>query len=241
MFPVVAFGEVVTFAVAIDIAEPVIIASFKKEVTYFRSRILDAGSRGDAIVKFIFNTHAVLSIHFVGTVVHVALFEGKVGICAFAQQISELWTGLNEELESLLLFSPSQMGENRDLDVVERALIVLCRIGVSVDHGLIIGILDILFPSELRVIHFGINGADGGKVFLANISHGDAARHPAMHALRDRGGEANIAQGVAAIHTNREYAAVLSDLSPCSSGDEREEQEDSLWFLSSYFIVSINN
>ena len=77
---IIARREIVTLGVTIDIAETIVVAALKQEVTDLGDRIFHAETRRDTVVELIFNLHRVLCHDAAHAVGGVALVEIEVAL-----------------------------------------------------------------------------------------------------------------------------------------------------------------
>ena len=138
-------------------------------MTHARNAKLKTCASCYSVVELVFDSHGVLCANGIHTVCHVAVGEIEVGLGSLAQAISKLRTKVYEEGYALALPTPRQMRHDRNLDVVDGALIFFGQPCCGIYHGLVVDIKNIFFPSHLAIVYFAINGADGIKIFLTYI------------------------------------------------------------------------
>ena len=167
----VGLAKEVALRTPVDVAETVVVARLQLEVAQAWMAPFRTQSGSDAVVELRLYGHVLLLHDGVGASCAVGGEVGRriVALGRFAQVESDLRTRLEEEAPALGLLSPCQVGEDRDLHVVDRALVSLC-VAIGVDDGLVGGGEDVLLPSERGIVDLRGNGADRGKIFLAGIA-----------------------------------------------------------------------
>ena len=195
-------------------------------------RILQSESCADAIVEFLLHRHGELFYRGVGTVGGVGILAGEIGLGRFRDHIAELRSCLKEETTSLSLSAPHELCHYGQLDVVDAAVILLSLARCSYDWFRLEGD-DILAPSHLGVVEFGIDRADGLEVFLARISKRQSARESRFGCLRHLRCESHAGHHVTRIHSYGEVIAIVAYL--ClrlllhEERHEEDEEESSDW------------
>ena len=165
----VRFGEIVALGVAVDIAETIVIAGFELEMADTGNGIFKADAGGDAIVEFMLDGHRVLRTNGIDAVGHIAFVPLEIRLRAFAEVEPKLRTCLEEKLRPTLFATPSEMGENRHLNVVDGAAVFLGKPCHLIDDGLVVVVENLLLPTHLRVVHLGLHGTNRIEIFFADI------------------------------------------------------------------------
>ena len=208
----IGLSEIVFFRVAVDVSETVIISSFYLEMPYFGVRIFQTESACYSVIKLILDGHVVLRHDFIRAVVKIDVVFAETHFLFLAQINSDLRSGLKEELETALLTPPSEVGEDRYLDVVYGAAVSLGRTRCGVDHRLVAQVEDVFFPSDFGIIDFGLHRTDCVEILFTDISERYAARDAAVHLLIYFRIETHIAEDVTAVDADAEVVTVLSHL-----------------------------
>ena len=104
------------------------------------------------------------------------------------------------------------MGENRHLNVVDRAAVFLGKPCHLIDDGLVVAVENILLPTHLRIVHLGLHGTNRVEIFFADVAKRKTASHTAVKPLRHARNKADVGQRIAAVDTDGEVAAVVADL-----------------------------
>ena len=121
------------------------------------------------------------------------------------------------------------MRKDWHLNIVDGTLVSHRLFGFGDNHRIILHIQDILFPSCLRIVYFGIDRTDGLEIFLAGISHRETARQSAVLFLLYFGCESYATHHIASIKTDGEIITMLSYL--CrnwNSEDEHQNQQPNI-------------
>ena len=221
---IIARREIVTLGVAIDIAQTIVVTTLKQEVSHLRDGIFHAKTGRDAVVELLLHLHRVLSHDAAHAVGGVALVEIEVALRRLADIRPQLRSGIDKEVETFLLLAPSQMRQKGHLDVVDRTAIVLRRTRCGVDDGIVVDVLDILFPTHLRVVQLQLYGADGGEIFLDRISQRHAAGESAKALLFDFRRELDVGDIPSGRRSHRQGVAMLTDLRKERPGQSQEEK-----------------
>ena len=199
-------GEGVFLAVAKHIAEAIVVAAFKDEVTH-RRVVLQSDAASYAIVKLALYVEVVLRHHIIGARRHALLIGGPHGatLVAVANADTYLRPCLEEELQAALLLTPRQPCEDGQLQVAHVA-------AIAVLQSFALKAADVFFPTQLRVVEFGIEGAIGSELFLAHVFQRQTQRRPHVHLLLDGRVEIYAVQHHTCIGTKAKHITLLSYL-----------------------------
>ena len=187
---------------------------------------LNAQASSDAVVELILHSHCVLRASLVGAVCSVTVGDGEVGLCRLVKHIAELRTSLEEELQALAFLSPRQVGEHRQLYVVDVALIRLSHARSRINHGLVVDVENTLLPTDARIVQLGIHRAVGLEVFLAGVLERESGGEARVLRLRHLWHEAHAAHHEAAVEAERKVVAVVAHLRLCAHGCRQQQSEE---------------
>ena len=195
-------------------------------MSHLRDGIFHAEACRNTVVEFILHLHRVLCHDAADTVAGIALVEIEVALCRLTDIRTQLRSCIEEEVKSFLLLAPRQMRQEGHLDVVDRTAVVLGRTRCGVDDGIVVDVLDILFPAHLRVVQLQLYRADGGEIFLNRISQRHAARESAEAFLFYFRREFDVGDIPSRRRSHRQRVAMLTDLREERPGQSQEEEKD---------------
>jgi len=223
---IIARREIVTLGVAIDIAQTIVVATLKQEVSHLRDGIFHAEACRNTVVEFILHLHRVLCHDAADTVAGIALVEIEVALCRLTDIRTQLRSCIEEEVESFLFLAPRQVCQKGHLDVVDGTAVVFGRARCSVDDGIVVDVLDILFPAHLCVVHLQLYGADGGEILLYGVSQSYAAGKASQAFLLYFRRELDVGDIPSRRRSHRQRVAMLTDLGSERPGQSQEEEKD---------------
>ena len=116
------------------------------------------------------------------------------------------------------------MREERNLNIVDRALVLLSNARRRIDDGLIVLIADILFPTHLTVVDLSLDRGYGREIFLYGIARREAEVHAAFHVLYNLRRKPDRREVVAGVSSDRERVAVFSNLRVREEGKAEEQK-----------------
>ena len=166
----VRLPEIVTLRIPEDIPQTVVITGFEEEMPQMRNAVFHTHTDGDTVVETVLHSHRILCHHIVDTVGGITTVDIEIGVGGIAHIQSELRSQVDEATEALVFLSPCQMGEDRPLELVERAGILLGQARDAVDHRLVVDIEDILLPSQLCIVHLSSHRTYRIEIFLTDIT-----------------------------------------------------------------------
>ena len=162
----------------------------------------------------------------------------EVGSLRIVKVESELRTGIHEDVQASLFPTPSQVSENRYLDIIDGTAVSHRLLGFGDDDRLVVDVENILFPSHLGIVDLCIDGTDGLEVLLASIFHRESGSHSSMLLLLNLRFESYRAEHIATVESDGKIVAMLTYLSLCRESSPKEkshQQRPYLDFIHSFF------